>query len=154
MIYVYLCIYATQIIQRQERQIQSLWFGTGIHIPDNLLVPFTGYKKALRGLRKKNLFPWKSVLLRCTYLGTESRYFLAKSLLLQHVFLMWFLFCALIFFSVVVIEGGEKRVHWKEGAKRERGSAEQTSSQSFKEEGWADSLLTNHILQIYIVSLR
>lgn len=88
MIYVYLCIYATQIIQRQERQIQSLWFGTGIHIPDNLLVPFTGYKKALRGLRKKNLFPWKSVLLRCTYLGTESRYFLAKSLLLQHVFLM------------------------------------------------------------------
>lgn len=42
MIYVYLCIYATQIIQRQERQIQSLWFGTDIHIPDNLLVPFTG----------------------------------------------------------------------------------------------------------------
>lgn len=41
------------------------------------------------------------------------------------------------FFSVVVIEGEKKkkRVHWKEGAKRERGSAEQTSSQSFKEEG-------------------
>lgn len=44
MIYVYLCIYATQIIQRQERQIQGLWFGTDIHIPDNLLVPFTGSK--------------------------------------------------------------------------------------------------------------
>lgn len=43
--------------------------------------------------------------------------------------------CSHFFFSVVVIEGGEKRVHWKEGAKRERGSAEQTSSQSFKEEG-------------------
>lgn len=34
-----------------------------------------------------------------------------------------------------LLRGGEKRVHWKEGAKRERGSAEQTSSQSFKEEG-------------------
>lgn len=54
MIYVYLCIYATQIIQRQERQIQSLWFGTDIHIPDNLLVPFTGTR--LKRFKKKKPF--------------------------------------------------------------------------------------------------
>lgn len=45
--------------------------------------------------------------------------------------------CSHFFFQLWLLRGKKrkKRVHWKEGAKRERGSAEQTSSQSFKEEG-------------------
>lgn len=42
--------------------------------------------------------------------------------------------CSHFFFQLWLLRGGG-RVHWKEGAKRERESAEQTSSQSFKEEG-------------------
>lgn len=125
MIYVYLCIYATQIIQRQERQIQSLWFGTDIHIPDNLLVPFTG----------TTFFHGNQFSCDVLILGQSPGISLPKACCCSMYFLCDSYSVLSFFFSVVVIEGGEKRVHWKEGAKRERGSAEQTSSQSFKEEG-------------------
>lgn len=107
MIYVYLCIYATQIIQRQERQIQSLWFGTDIHIPDNLLVPFTG----------TTFFHGNQFSCDVLILGQSPGISLPKACCCS----MYFLCDSYSVLSFFFIEGGRKKSSLERGSKERKG---------------------------------
>lgn len=116
MIYVYLCIYATQIIQRQERQIQSLWFGTDIHIPDNLLVPFTGTR--LKRFKKKKPFSMEISSLAMYLSWDRVQVFPcqkpAAAACISYVILI---LCSHFF----LLRGGEKKSSLERGSKERKG---------------------------------